>query len=101
MHKITTSQVFYEADGLNMVGHLARPNGEGPWPAVLIGHDGVGLDDYQRGRADDLAAHGYIAFAMDFNEGQTFFGKPEAMLARVMPLLADPGRMLAIGRVAL
>ncbi|MBF2029864.1 MAG: dienelactone hydrolase family protein [Oscillatoriales cyanobacterium C42_A2020_001] len=101
MHEITTSQVFYDADGLNMVAHLARPHGEGPWPAVLIGHDGVGLDDYQRGRADDLAAHGYVALAMDFHGGQTFFGRPDAMLARVMPLLADAGRMRAIGRVAL
>jgi dienelactone hydrolase len=68
---------------------------------VLIGHDGVGLDDYQRGRADDLAAHGYVALAMDYHGGQTFFGKPEAMLARTMPLMADVGRMRAIGRIAL
>src|ERR1700712_35845 len=101
MHAITTSQVFYNADGLNMVAHLARPHGEGPWPAVLIGHDGVGLDNYQRSRADDLAAHGYVALAMDFHGGQSFFGRPEAMLARTMPLLADEGRMRAIGRVAL
>ena len=101
MHQITTCQVCYDADGLNMVAHLARPNGKGPWPAVLIGHDGVGLDDYQRSRADDLATHGYVALAMDFHGGQTFFGRPDAMLARVMPLLADTGRMRAIGRVAL
>ena len=101
MHAIMTSQVLYDADGLHMAAHLARPQGEGPWPAVLIGHDGVGLDDYQRGRAEDLAAHGYIALAMDFHGGQTFFGRPDAMLARVMPLLADAGRMRAIGRVAL
>ena len=101
MHEIITSQVFYDADGLNMVAHLAQPHGDGPWPAVLIGHDGVGLDDYQRSRADDLAAHGYVALAMDFLGGQTFFGRPEAMLAQVLPLLADSGRMRAIGRVAL
>lgn len=101
MLDVTTTQVFYDADGLNMVAHLARPRGEGPWPAVLIGHDGVGLDDYQRSRADDLAAHGYVALAMDFHGGQTFFGRPDAMLARTMPLLADEGRMRAIGRVAL
>ncbi|WNG41462.1 dienelactone hydrolase family protein [Archangium minus] len=101
MHEVTTARIIYEADGLNMVAHLARPRGEGPWPAVLIGHDGVGLDDYQRSRADDIAAHGHIALAMDYHGGQTFFGRPDAMLARVMPLLADPGRMRAIGRAAL
>jgi dienelactone hydrolase len=102
MHEITTTQVLYEADGLNMVAHLARPHGEaGSFPAVLIGHDGVGLDDYQKSRADELAKHGYIALAMDFHGGQTFFGRPDTMLARTLPLLADEERMLAIGRIAL
>lgn len=98
---IATREVTYEADGLTMVGHLARPDGEGPWPAVLIGHDGIGLEDYQRGRADHLAEHGYVALAMDYHGGRAFFGNPEAMLARVMPLIANPDRMQAIGRAAL
>jgi dienelactone hydrolase len=96
-----TCEVTYDVDGLSMVAHLARPDGEGPWPAVLIGHDGIGLDDYQRHRADDLAAHGYIALAMDYHGGQVFFGRPDAMLARVMPLMANIERMQAIGRAAL
>jgi dienelactone hydrolase len=98
---IATREVTYEVDGLSMVAHLARPDAEGPWPAVLIGHDGVGLDEYQRQRADDLAAHGYLAMAMDYHGGQLFFGRPDAMLARTMPLLADVERMRAIGRAAL
>jgi dienelactone hydrolase len=98
---IATREVTYDADGLTMVAHLARPHGEGPRPAVLIGHDGIGLDDYQRGRADELAEHGYIALAMDYHGGELFSGNPEAMLARVMPLMADAGRMQALGRAAL
>ncbi|WP_231743189.1 dienelactone hydrolase family protein [Mycobacterium sp. GA-2829] len=96
-----TREVTYDVDGLTMVAHLALPAGEGPWPAVLIGHDGVGLEDYQRSRADDLATQGYVALAMDYHGGEVFFGRPEAMLARVMPLLADAERMHAIGRAAL
>jgi dienelactone hydrolase len=98
---IVTRELTYGVDGLTMVAHLARPDGKGPWPAVLIGHDGIGLDDYQRSRADDLAKHGYIALAMDYHAGRTYFGDPQAMLARVMPLMADPARMHAIGRAAL
>src|SRR5699024_5173302 len=98
---ITTREIRYGVDGLTMVGHLARPDGEGPWPTVLIGHDGVGLEEYQRGRADDLAKHGYLAFALDYHGGHTFFGAPEAMLARVTPLMDDPDRMQALGRAAL
>ncbi|MGY4646279.1 dienelactone hydrolase family protein [Mycobacterium sp. URHB0021] len=98
---VVTREVTYDVDGLTMVAHLARPDGKGPWPSVLIGHDGIGLDDYQRGRADNLAKLGYITLAMDYHAGRTFFGDPQAMLARVMPLMADPVRMQAIGRAAL
>lgn len=98
---VATREVAYDADGLTMVGHLARPDGEGPWPAVLIGHDGIGLNDFQRRRADHLAERGYAALAMDYHGGQWYGGDPEAMLARVLPLIADPDRMLAIGRAAL
>src|ERR1700742_5026004 len=98
---IATREVTYDVDGLTMVAHLAQPDGEGPWPAVLIGHAGIGLDDFPRGRADGLAKHGYIAFAMDYHAGRTFFGDPDAMLARVLPLMADPTRMHAIGHAAL
>ncbi len=98
---VVTREVTYDVDGLTMVAHLSLPDGQGPWPAVLIGHDGIGLDDYQRGRADDLADHGYVALAMDYHAGRTYFGEPEAMLARIMPLMADPARMHAIGRGAL
>jgi dienelactone hydrolase len=98
---ISTREVNYDVDGLTMVAHLAQPGGEGPWPAVLLGHDGIGLESYQRARADDLAEHGYLTLAMDYHGGQVFFGNPEAMLARVMPLMADADRMQAIGRAAL
>ena len=80
---VITREVTYDVDGLTMVAHLAQPDGTGPWPAVLIGHDGIGLDEYQRGRADDLAENGYLALAMDYHAGRTYFGEPQAMLARV------------------
>jgi dienelactone hydrolase len=38
---------------------------------------------------------------MDYHGGELFFDRPEAMLARVMPLLADAERMRTIGRAAL
>jgi len=98
---IIMRKITYEVDGLSMVAHLAHPKGDGPWPTVLIGHDGIGLDDYQCRRADDLASHGYIALAMDYHGGQLYFGRPNEMLARIMPLLADDKRMQAIGHAAL
>jgi len=98
---IATREVTYDVDGLRMVAHLARPDEGGAWPAVLLGHDGVGLEEYQRQRADELARSGYLALAMDYHGSEVFFDRPDAMLARVLPLLADVDRMRAIGRTAL
>ncbi|WP_299783833.1 dienelactone hydrolase family protein [uncultured Roseobacter sp.] len=97
---VATREVTYDVDGLSMIGYLAQPNGPGPWPAVLIGHDGVGLEEYQRQRVDDLAAHGYLALAMEYHGGEVFFDRPDAMLSRIMPLLADVERLRSIGRAA-
>ncbi|UUV32024.1 dienelactone hydrolase family protein [Amycolatopsis roodepoortensis] len=97
---VTTRTVEYPADGLTMVGRLALPSGTDRRPAVLIGPEGTGLNDFQRRRADALAELGYVALAFDFNGGR-WFSDPEEMLAYVMPLLADPDRMREIGHAAL
>jgi dienelactone hydrolase len=97
---VSTREITYDVDGLRMIGHLARPEGSGPWPSVLFCHDGIGLTEYQRQHADQLADHGYLALAMDYNGGRVFTD-PQEMLNRVMPLLADPERMRTIGRAAL
>lgn len=98
---VVVQEVNYDVDGLTMAAHLALPDGEGPWPAVLLGHDGVGLERYQRRRADILAERGYATLALDYHAGRTYFGEPHAMLERVMPLLSDPARMREIGRAGL
>ncbi len=100
MSTVTTRSVEYPADGLTMIGHLALPAGAGARPAVLVGPEGTGLNDFQRRRADALAELGYVALAFDFNGGR-WFTDPEEMLAYVMPLLADPDRMREIGHAAL
>jgi dienelactone hydrolase len=55
-----------------MVGRLALPEGEGTRPGVLIAHEGNGLDDFQKQRAERFAELGYVAFALDYYGG----GKP-------------------------
>ena len=100
MTAVTTRTVSYPADGLTMIGHLALPAGVGRAPAVLLGPEGTGLDDVQRHRADALAELGYVALAFDIHGGR-WFTDPEEMLARCMPLLADPDRMRDIGYAAL
>lgn len=100
MTTISTRTVAYPADGLTMIGHLALPAGADRRPAVLLGPEGPGLNDFQRRRADALAELGYVALAFDIHGGR-WFTDPQEMLARVTPLLADPGRMRDIGHAAL
>jgi dienelactone hydrolase len=100
MSAVTTRTVEYPADGLTMVGHLATPSGTDRRPAVLVGPEGPGLNEFQRRRADALAELGYVALAFDLHGGR-WFSDPEEMLARCLPLLADPERMRDIGRAAL
>lgn len=97
---VTTRSVTYRADGLTMVSHLALPGGDDRRPAVLIGPEGPGLNDFQRRRADALAELGYVALAFDIHGGR-WLSDPEEMLARCLPLLGDPERMREIGHAAL
>jgi dienelactone hydrolase len=60
------SDVAYEVDGTQMIGRLALPEGPAPRAGVLIAHEGYGLDDVQKTRADRFAELGYIAFALDY-----------------------------------
>lgn len=66
---------------------------------MLIGHDGIGVENYQRGRADHLTEHGYVALAMDYHGDQTFFGDVTRWwLGSCLAVPgADRGRFCALG----
>lgn len=46
-------------------GYLARPEGSGPWPGVVVIPEVFGLDDVMRRQADRLARAGYLTLAVD------------------------------------
>jgi dipeptidyl aminopeptidase/acylaminoacyl peptidase len=85
----TMSDIEYQADGRKMSGRLAVPDGEGQRPAVLIAHEGPGLDDHQRGRAEQLAELGYVTFALDYQGGGVAMTNREAMMVRLDELSAQ------------
>ena len=48
---------------------LAVPAGTGPWPAVVVIHEALGLNDDIRRIAARFAANGYVALAPDLLDG--------------------------------
>jgi dienelactone hydrolase len=97
----TTKDVAYEVDGTAMVGRLALPEGDGPLPAVLVAHEGNGLDEYQKGRAERFADLGYVAFALDYHGGGVPLADREAIDERLGELHDHPERARAIARAGL
>jgi dienelactone hydrolase len=97
----SATDIEYQADGRTMIGRLAVPDGDGRHPAVLIAHEGPGLDDHQRHRADRLAELGYVAFALDYQGGGVSMTDREAMMARLDDLWHDPERTRGLARAGL
>ncbi len=120
--KIVTKPVAYEHGGVKLEGWLAfddeKVAAAKPAPGVLVLPEWWGLTEYPKGRAEQLAKLGYVAFAADmYGAGVTtadpkkagelagqFYGKPlmaERARAGLDQLLAtglvDTGRVAAIG----
>lgn len=70
-------------------GYLARPEGDGPFPAVLMIHEAFGLDANTVRHADRLAAAGYLTLAVDlYSDG----GARRCLVATMRALAAGTGR---------
>jgi dienelactone hydrolase len=86
---VRITDIGYDVDGQEMVGRLAFDEYRvGPRPAVLLCHEGPGLDEHVKGRAVRLAGLGYVAFALDYH-GE---GRPlprEQAMARLDVFIAD------------
>jgi hypothetical protein len=67
--QVVTKQVEYSSGSTPLKGFVAYPATDEKRPAVLIVHEWWGLNDYVRKRAQQLAAEGYVAFAIDMFGG--------------------------------
>jgi dienelactone hydrolase len=63
--RVVTKNVPYQDGGTSFVGFLARDDAKPMAPGVLIVPQWMGLTDYERGRARQLAELGYVAFCAD------------------------------------
>src|ERR1700694_2581150 len=92
---VRTRDIGYTADGSKMIGRLALPEGQGKRPAVLIAHEGGGLDEYQKSRAERFANLGYVTFALDYHGGGRPLTDRDEMAARCLALWNEPERIRA------
>lgn len=81
-----TNTVIPNAAGQPVNAYVATPAGEGPFPAVIMLHEFWGLKPEIIGKADALAAEGYLVVAPDMYRGQTTTWLPRAIyLALTVP----------------
>jgi len=67
---VSAQMVSYESDGHPLAAYLARPEGSGPFPAVVVIHEIFGLNENIKDIAERFAREGYIALAVDLFEGR-------------------------------
>ncbi len=94
-----TNVTYTGAGETTLQGYLVRPEGEGPFPAVLLLHEWWGLNAELPHLADALAAQGYIVLAPDVYRGRVASTVPGALWMRLttpnQPIWADADSALA------
>lgn len=62
----------------NVSAFLAKPDGPGPFPAVIVLHEWWGLDAWIKDQARALSKEGYAALAVDLYRGKVTASQQEA-----------------------
>ena len=76
--KIKTMMVSYKSGDDTVKAYLAIPEGDGPFPGLIVIHEWWGLTDWVRNSADSFADNGYAALAIDLYRGKSTSDPNEA-----------------------
>lgn len=76
--------VEFKANGGMAPGYLARPDGDGPFPGVVVIQEWWGVEDHIKSVADRLAGEGFAALAPDLYRGQVAEEPDEARKLAMM-----------------
>ncbi len=68
--KVHSEMVTFAGASGPIKGYLARPEGDGPFPALVLIHEWWGLTDWVKQNANRFAAQGYVALAVDLYGGK-------------------------------
>src|SRR3954454_5647459 len=67
---VATETVEFKGSGGTTRGFLAKPRGEGPFPAIVVVHEWWGLTDWIKENTGRLAELGFVALAVDLYDGK-------------------------------
>ena len=105
--EIVTERVQIPLEGGGpMGGYLARPQGGGPHPSVIVFMEIFGINSHIRDVTERVAREGYVALAPDYFHRTgpgVEYGYDDAGMAKGMQLLAglDADEMIADARAAI
>ena len=88
---IISKEIVYRHSGVNLQGYMAWDDAfDEPRPAVLISHDAMGgKTAFEHGRAEAIAALGYVGFALDVYGKTSRADDAEQAYALMNPFIAD------------
>jgi carboxymethylenebutenolidase len=66
----TAQMVSFQSGTRQREGYLARPEGDGPFPAIVLIHEAFGLNENMKDIARRFANEGYVALAVDLFAGR-------------------------------
>ena len=72
------SMIEFERNGRRVGGYFARPQGAGPFPAVIVIQEWWGLNEHLKNVAKRYAREGYVALAPDLYHGNVTADPNEA-----------------------
>ncbi len=81
-----TETIYFRSGGATRPAYLARPSGASPFPAVVVIHEILGLNDNIRDIARRFADAGYVALAVDLFAGRN---RAACMVRVISGLLLD------------
>jgi carboxymethylenebutenolidase len=83
---VKAATVAYKSGDETVSGYLALPESPGRHPALVVIHEWWGLNDWVQQQAQEFAAQGYVALAVDLYRGKVAYDPALAHeLARGLP----------------
>ena len=68
--ELVTEMATFQSESRQLEGYLARPEGEGPFPGIVVIHEAYGLNENIKDISRRFADQGYVALAVDLFAGR-------------------------------